>query len=197
MRVLEIMNDFRTLQVHINSLTTRSDAHPPDTQSYYLDGYVVLRQCEAESQAILAMHYNPGNLGLQSGPIAETEVQKATLQRFATTFGSARTEALGSNTVCRIILDAGTRRLQAHKIYLRASAAMRWVQMRAQLLRGEKPGPRHVDGLRAIDRRLREVCLSYLWFSSDVVPGWWSQGRSAQNLEFLARPCGRLYQAGQ
>jgi len=134
MRVLELMNDFRTLQIHISSLINRSEAHPPNAQYYYLHGYVVLRQCDADSQAILAMHYNPGNLGLQSGDVPETEVQKATLQR--------------------IILDACTRRLQAHKIYLRAAAAMRWVQMRAQLLRGEKPGQRHVAGLRAIDQRL-------------------------------------------
>ena len=83
MRVLEIMNDFRTLQIHISSLTTRNEANPPDQQSYYLDGYVVLRQCAAESQAVLAGHYNPGNLGLQGGHVPETEVQKATLQRCA------------------------------------------------------------------------------------------------------------------
>ena len=82
-RVLEVMNDFRTIQLHINSLTTRNEANPPDQQSYYLDGYVVLRQCAAESEAILATHYNPGNLGLQSGHIPETEVQKATLQRWS------------------------------------------------------------------------------------------------------------------
>ena len=80
-RILEIMNDFRTLQIHISSLITRNEANPPDQQSYYLDGYVVLRQSAAESQAILATHYNPGNLGLQQGHIAETEVQKAILQR--------------------------------------------------------------------------------------------------------------------
>jgi hypothetical protein len=81
MRILEIMNDFRTLQIHISSLITRHEATPPDGESYYLDGYVVLRQCAAESQAILASHYNPGSLGLQSGHVPETEVQKATLQR--------------------------------------------------------------------------------------------------------------------
>ncbi|OAL31593.1 hypothetical protein AYO22_01185 [Fonsecaea multimorphosa] len=136
MRVMEIMNDFRTLQIHINSLITRSEANPPNQESYYLDGYVVLRQCAAESQAVLAGHFNPGNLGLQSGSIPETEVQKASLQR--------------------IILDASTRRFQAHKIYLRGSAAMRWVQARTQLLRGEKPGARHANGLRSIDQRLRQ-----------------------------------------
>ena len=82
MRILEIMNDFRTLQMHISSLITRNEAHPPDQQSYYLEGYVVLRQGAAESQAILATHYNPGNLGLQAGHVPETEVQKATLQRY-------------------------------------------------------------------------------------------------------------------
>ncbi|KAK5064552.1 hypothetical protein LTR84_000385 [Exophiala bonariae] len=136
LRILEIMNDFRTLQLHISSLITRNEAHPPDQHSYYLDGYVVLRQGAAESQAILATHYNPGNLGLQAGNIPETEVQKATLQR--------------------IILDSSTRRLQAHKIYLRASAAMRWIQMRAQILKGEAPSPRHANALRAIDNRLHE-----------------------------------------
>lgn len=81
MRILEIMNDFRTLQHHISSIITRPAASPADQESYYLDGYVVLRQCAAESQAILASHYNPGNLGLQSGGVSESEVDKATLQR--------------------------------------------------------------------------------------------------------------------
>lgn len=81
MRILEIMNDFRTLQHHISSIITRPAANPVDQESYYLDGYVVLRQCAAESQAILASHYNPGNLGLQSGSVSESEVEKATLQR--------------------------------------------------------------------------------------------------------------------
>ena len=33
---------------------------------------------------------------------------------------------------------------------------MRWIQMRAQM-RGDKPSQRHVNALRAIDQRLREV----------------------------------------
>lgn len=82
LRVLEIMNDFRTLQVHITSLVSRSEASPPDQASYYLNGYALLRQCNAEAQAILATNYNPGSLGLGSGGrVPDTEVQKATLQR--------------------------------------------------------------------------------------------------------------------
>lgn len=81
LRVLEIMNDFRTLQVHITSLVTRSDANPPDQAAYYLSGYVVLRQCNADAQAILATHYNPGSIGYDPSRQPDTEVQKATLQR--------------------------------------------------------------------------------------------------------------------
>ena len=62
----------------------------------------------------------------------------------------------------RIILDASTRRFQTHKIYLRAAAATRWAQMRAQVLRGEKPNGRHTNALRAIDARLREVSFGPL-----------------------------------
>ena len=80
LRVVEIMNDFRTIQLHISSHISRVQAHPPNQQSYYADGYVVLRHCSVEGQAILATHFNPGSLGL-SGGISESEIQKATLQR--------------------------------------------------------------------------------------------------------------------
>jgi hypothetical protein len=164
MRVMELMNDFRTLQIHITSLITRSEANPPDQQSYYLDGYVVLRQCAAESQAVLAGHFNPGSLGLQAGNVPETEVQKATLQRYEITTSQ---RAYRTNWLKRIILDASTRRFQAHKIYLRASAGMRWVQMRAQVLRGEKPAAKHVNALRAVDQRLRQVSFNFLEVDED------------------------------
>lgn len=83
MRILEIMNDFRTLQLHISSHVSRAQANPPDQASYYHDGYVVMRQCAAEAQAILATHFNPGSMGLQGGAAGEGEVQKATMQRSA------------------------------------------------------------------------------------------------------------------
>jgi hypothetical protein len=83
-RIAELMNDFRTLQIHVTSLITRTEANPPNQQSYYLDGYVVLRQCAAESQAVLAGHFNPGAIGIQPENVPETEVQKAILQRYYT-----------------------------------------------------------------------------------------------------------------
>jgi hypothetical protein len=81
MRILEIMNDFRTVQLHISSHVTRALANPPDQASYYHDGYVVMRQCSAEAQAILAIHFNPGNLGTQVGGAGDGEVQKTTMQK--------------------------------------------------------------------------------------------------------------------
>lgn len=82
LRVLEIMNDFRTLQQHIRAQVTRTEASPPDQSAYYRDGYVILRQANADAQAILATSYNPGSLGLEgAGRVPDTEVQKATLQR--------------------------------------------------------------------------------------------------------------------
>ena len=83
MRILEIMNDFRTLQHHISSHVTRPQSTPPDQASLYLDGYVVMRQCSAEAQAILATHFNPGAQGLHGGQVSETDAQKETMRRYA------------------------------------------------------------------------------------------------------------------
>jgi len=163
MRILEIMNDFRTVQLHISSHVTRAQANPPDSVSYYHDGYVVMRQCSAEAEAILATHFNPGNLGVQGGSAGDGEVQKMTMQRSVIStspcHGHLAVIILRTNSdeQSRIILDASTRRFQAHKIYLRAAAATRWAQMRQQILRGEKPSSRHANALRAIDQRLRDV----------------------------------------
>ena len=78
--MLEIMNDFRTIQLHISSHVSSTQAYPPNPQVYYADGYVVLRQCSAEGQAILATDFDLGTMNLPGG-IGESEMQKATLQR--------------------------------------------------------------------------------------------------------------------
>ncbi|RMZ86798.1 hypothetical protein DV736_g5983, partial [Chaetothyriales sp. CBS 134916] len=130
------MNDFRTVQHHLDSLVGRQESTATDQDSFYLDGYVIMRQCEAESRAILTTHFNPGTYGINTGEVPETEMQKAELQR--------------------IILDASSRRFQSHKIYLRAAAATRWVQMRSQVLKGSKPSSNHTQALRRVDQHLRE-----------------------------------------
>jgi hypothetical protein len=55
------------------------------------------------------------------------------------------------------MLDASARRFQAHKIYLKAAAARRWVMSRTQALQGRKPNGRHTEGLNAANEALRSV----------------------------------------
>jgi len=81
LRVVELMNDFRTIHLHISSHTSHAQAHAPDQQSYYADGYVVLRHCSAEGQAMLSTNFSPSSLDPFGGTGA-SEVQKAALQRW-------------------------------------------------------------------------------------------------------------------
>jgi len=57
----------------------------------------------------------------------------------------------------RILLDASTRRFQAHRIYLRAAAGMRWVHLRAQLANRNLDHEKLAAALGAIDARLNTV----------------------------------------
>jgi hypothetical protein len=56
-----------------------------------------------------------------------------------------------------IIVDASVRRHQAHKIYLRAAAALRWVNSRAAVLQGHRPHAGHAPALQLIRNTLRSV----------------------------------------
>lgn len=49
MRVAEIMSDFRNLQYYIAQLRAT-----PTAEEYYLEGYVLLRQCATDAQTILS-----------------------------------------------------------------------------------------------------------------------------------------------
>lgn len=84
LRVAEIMNDFRTLQHHIESLTQRPEARPTRQEDLYIGGYVILRQCAADTQALLARPVDLGVIGAEPSRVPDTEVQKATLQRYQT-----------------------------------------------------------------------------------------------------------------
>ena len=71
-----------------------------------------------------------------------------------------RKQANGGGLDHRVLLDASTRRFQAQKIYLRASAAHRWSQYRAALLQGGTLSEEHAIALQATDETLRAVsCL--------------------------------------
>lgn len=72
MRVAEIINDYRTLLVHIPQQNVNAQ---PD--EYYEEGFVVLRECLTAAQSLMTAHYHP--LAVTEPGNAETE--KAELQR--------------------------------------------------------------------------------------------------------------------
>ncbi|KAH0564897.1 hypothetical protein GP486_001713 [Trichoglossum hirsutum] len=126
------MNDFRTLQYYIS----QTKANPTCPEDYYEEGYMVLRQCISDGQAVLSSNFNASD-STTSG--ANGEREKAQLQR--------------------IMLDASARRFQAQKIYLRSVAATRWANSRAVILQGQKPQAGHFPLLQATDEGLRAVSL--------------------------------------
>ncbi|KAA8646238.1 hypothetical protein EYZ11_000609 [Aspergillus tanneri] len=128
LRLAEIMNDYRTLLLHIPQQNVQVPA-----EDYYEEGYVVLRESLAAAQNLLSSNYCPSMPSMQA---ANAETEKAELQR--------------------VILDGSARRFQAHKIYLRAAAAKRWAMHRANVLRGQRPGPQHAAQLKAVSNTFRQ-----------------------------------------
>jgi hypothetical protein len=57
----------------------------------------------------------------------------------------------------RIITDAAVRRFQCQRAYLRANAALRWVNGRNTILRGQRPNASHMAALQQLDATLRNV----------------------------------------
>ncbi|KXG48879.1 uncharacterized protein PGRI_027490 [Penicillium griseofulvum] len=126
MRVAEIINDYRTLLVHISQQHVE-----PSQEEYWEDGFVVLRESLASAQTLMSANYQPCPV---TGGNVETE--KAELQR--------------------VILDGSARRFQAHKIYLRAAAARRWAMTRASILRGSSATAQHSAALKSATATLHQ-----------------------------------------
>ncbi|MCJ1232824.1 hypothetical protein MMC14_000778 [Varicellaria rhodocarpa] len=126
-RVTELLNDFRTIQHQISQIQGY-----PTVQEYYEIGYETLRQCHSEAQALLTAAYNPNAF---QGNGASPEHAKRQLQS--------------------VLLDAGSRRFQAQKIYQRASAALRWMNARAAILQGQQPHAGHTPALQQAEYNLR------------------------------------------
>ncbi|KAJ9293078.1 hypothetical protein DTO271G3_8213 [Paecilomyces variotii] len=131
-RVAELINDYRTLQLHISQQRMEVPA-----QEQHEEGFTVMRECLDAAQRLLSSQYNLASIQNQG---ADDEAQKVQLQR--------------------VILDGSVRRFQAHKIYLRIAAARRWAINRANVLRGERPSERHATQLRRINDILREELAS-------------------------------------
>ncbi|MCJ1376485.1 hypothetical protein MMC20_007728 [Loxospora ochrophaea] len=122
------MNHFRVLQEQI----TNYQIVPP-LDAYYEAGYEILRQCITEAQSVLTANYNMQQIQASGSP---REQVKRQLQR--------------------VLLDASARRFQAQKIFLRASAAARWVNARTALVQqGQMQSPTQAAALRQATYNLR------------------------------------------
>lgn len=73
MRVAEIMTDFRNLQHYIASIRAN-----PSAEEYHEEGYVVLRQCATEAQAVLAHPFNASAIS----PMGNAEQEKTQLRQY-------------------------------------------------------------------------------------------------------------------
>ncbi|TKA22144.1 hypothetical protein B0A50_08201 [Salinomyces thailandicus] len=97
----------------------------PSAEEYNEEGYVVLRRCVVQAQTLSSQPFQP-----QNGSKPDMELNKAHLQN--------------------IIVDAAVRRFQAQKLYLRATAALRWVNARTKILQGQRAHAGHVPALQQI-----------------------------------------------
>lgn len=109
----------------------------PSPEEYYLEGYSVLRECVSQAQAILA-------------------------QPFAASGAGAEREQLRG-----IIKDAAVRRFQCQRLYLRAHAALRWVE-------GRKKGGANVDAvLRSELMAITDSYVESTLRNQDAAQGKW------------------------
>lgn len=75
LRLAEIMNDYRTLLLHIPQQDV--DAPPED---YWEEGYVVIRECLAAAQRLMSSNFCPGS-STASSP-NDQEAEKAEFQGY-------------------------------------------------------------------------------------------------------------------
>ncbi|KAL9135544.1 MAG: hypothetical protein Q9175_003252 [Cornicularia normoerica] len=152
LRVTEILQDYQNIQRRISQF----HANPPQNESNEI-GYTSLRQCHTEARTLLAVPYPPEMLHPPSAP---NEAEKRQLQRYAPIELPSRLAS--ANQARRVIIDASARRFEAQKIFLRAAAAVQWVQRRQSILQGRKPQNGHLQALRQADSTLRNVIILLL-----------------------------------
>ncbi|KAL5333864.1 hypothetical protein BJX70DRAFT_44049 [Aspergillus crustosus] len=128
LRVAELMNDYRTLLLHISQLNV--SALPEDQGE---ECYRVLKECLAAASALMSSSYSP------SPPPANASSEEAEKMQLR-----------------RVILDGSARRFQAHRIYLRAASAKRCIMHRDSILRGQRPGPQHAGQMKAAGNAFRQ-----------------------------------------
>lgn len=148
------MTDFRNLQHYIAQIRVS-----PAPAEYYLEGYRLVRQCYAEAQAVLAAPFNTNNSSAE-----HPEQQKVLLKAYE----NPRAPWIQTNPAVasfltslpfRVLLDASIRRFRCQKIYLRATAAMRWINSRDAILGEGTAGNANPTTLRGVDDTLQAVSI--------------------------------------
>ncbi|KAI6868268.1 hypothetical protein KC338_g1889 [Hortaea werneckii] len=124
LRVAEILNDYRNILDYLSAIRAN-----PSAEEYNEDGYVVLRKCVTQAQALLSQPFRT-----QGGSRGDEEIIKAHLRR--------------------IITDAAVRRFKAQKLYLQATAALRWINSRNAILQGQRAHAGHAPALQQIRNTL-------------------------------------------
>lgn len=76
MRVAELVNDYRTLMLHISQQNIASRP-----EEYNEQGFVVVRDCQAAAQRLMAANYFPAPVvGHNSAETEKAELQRYVLQ---------------------------------------------------------------------------------------------------------------------
>lgn len=74
LRVAEIINDYRTLLLHICEETI-----PSPLEEYFEEGHVVMRECHTAAQALMGSNYTPASVPSNA---SNEEAERAELQRY-------------------------------------------------------------------------------------------------------------------
>ena len=70
--------------------------------------------------------------------------------------------SLTANALLRVLMDASIRRFRTQKIFMRTTAAMRWINSRNGILKGQQPGIVHTSALHQISALLRSVSVALI-----------------------------------
>ncbi|KAK4963417.1 hypothetical protein LTR10_001046 [Elasticomyces elasticus] len=172
MRVSELMNDYKNIQNYIAAIRAS-----PSAEEYNEEGYVVLRRCVAEAQALLSQPF----------------------ETFSTKRGDEEHDKMHLR---RVVVDAAMRRFRAQKIYLRATAALRWVNSRVSVLKGQRPHTGHAPALLQIRNVFRAELASITdqrvelsLRSADSAAGKWLQ--EDPTLQHIQRMSGAVCSNGR
>ncbi|RMY61796.1 hypothetical protein D0865_00789, partial [Hortaea werneckii] len=156
LRVAEILNDYRNILDYLSAIRAN-----PSAEEYNEDGYVVLRKCVTQAQALLSQPFRT-----QGGSRGDDEINKAHLRR--------------------IIVDAAVRRFKAQRLYFQATAALRWINSRSAILQGQRAHAGHAPALQQIRNTLCAVSNGYL-ITSEIPPVFELASVTDQRVELSLR----------